>query len=443
MKKIYIILLSFCLGTFYSCDDFLDITPTGEVIPETLEEYRGLIYEGYRTMPNERGKMALRTDEADITPADNTAKDIYKDIWLWNDSNPSDYTVEYEWIKFYNLIYIANQIIENQNKIKEGSKDGVNQLVGEAYMMRAYMHFILANQYGKPYSSTASTDKAVPLKKSTNPNEVLPRNTVEEVYKSVLEDLVEAEKRLNVEVWEENYRYRFNTISVDALRSRVYLHMGNGYWDKCLTASQNVLAKQNSLVNLNVAAEGLPNHRKSPEIIVAKEQGITTSLAQAIFVNKILLNQYKTGDMRKSRYYRAITASIYEVVARGNEYSCSFRTGEIYLNAAEAAFHEDDLDGAKNYLLTLCEKRYNTNGYTTVKAAIDALTTDDFLEFLHNERFKELAFEGHRWYDLRRTTQPRIERVFQSETYVLEQGDPRYTLRIPPSAIKSNPGLAN
>ena len=61
-----------------------------------------------------------------------------------------------------------------------------------------------------------------------------------------------------------------------------------------------------------------------------------------------------------------------------------------------------------------------------------------------NERARELAFEGHRWFDLRRTTRPRIEKVVNSgQTVIIEQDDPRYTLRIPQDAIDANPGLLN
>lgn len=68
-----------------------------------------------------------------------------------------------------------------------------------------------------------------------------------------------------------------------------------------------------------------------------------------------------------------------------------FRMGEIYLNAAEAAFELGEA-GAVNYINTLRERAgFAANSITT-------LTTD----IIRNERRVELAFEDHRFFDLKR-----------------------------------------
>lgn len=444
MKKIYLTLLTIGLGIFTSCDNFLDIVPTGEVIPKTLEEYRALQLSAYLKLPD-RGLTSFRSDELDLAPADATSKDSYKDISLWNDDTQSDMTLQFDWKNFYTAIYFTNQIIENESKITEGNSTDIKQLVGEAYLLRAYAHFVLVNLYGKPYkASSASTDKGVPIQLTTDVEKVLTRSSVDAVYQAVLNDIKEAEKRITVKSWDTGYNYRFTTVAVEALKSRVYLYMGDGFWDKSLEASKNVLEIKSDLVDLNVGNTPLPNNYSSTEMIVALEQTVNASRVQGMFMNRNLINLYGTGDLRKSKYYTAVTASIYTVAKGGSRtYACTFRTGEIYLNAAEAAFHTDKLDDTKGYLLTLLKKRYNTNGYTRIELEVNALTKENFLEYLYNERFKELAVEGHRWFDLRRTTQPRIEKTYSGQTYVLEQGDARYTIRIPREAIESNPNLAN
>ena len=72
---------------------------------------------------------------------------------------------------------------------------------------------------------------------------------------------------------------------------------------------------------------------------------------------------------------------------------------------------------------------------------ISGLTGTALVERIRLERRLELCYEGHRWFDLRRTTRPRIEKVIDGKTYILEKDDARYTLRIPQAAIDANPEL--
>lgn len=72
---------------------------------------------------------------------------------------------------------------------------------------------------------------------------------------------------------------------------------------------------------------------------------------------------------------------------------------------------------------------------------------DDLLTFYKEERRRELAFEDHRWFDLRRYGMPEITHVYQGSeseipaTYVLPQGGDRYVLPIPRSVLDKNYNL--
>ena len=71
------------------------------------------------------------------------------------------------------------------------------------------------------------------------------------------------------------------------------------------------------------------------------------------------------------------------------------------------------------------------------------MATDELREEIYAERRRELAFEGHRWFDLRRTTRPELTKTYGTETFTLNAGDSRYTVRIPSAAIAANPNLAD
>ena len=116
-----------------------------------------------------------------------------------------------------------------------------------------------------------------------------------------------------------------------------------------------------------------------------------------------------------------------------------FPHGRNLSESAEAAAHLNKLSEARGRLLKLIENRYTPEGYTLKKNEIEAMSQEALLAEIQEERTKELAFEGHRWFDLRRTTRPRIEKV--GKTYILEKDDARYTLRIPQAAIDANPEL--
>lgn len=422
------------------CDSFLDIKPVGKVIPTTVPEFRSLITEAYLTVPDDRGLASFRSDEI-LLDATLSANDLdsYLDIWRWRDDAADENTATFSWRQFYHVLFIANYVIESENLMTGGSTADIRQMVGEAYMLRAYMHFLLVNLHAPAYTACdPATTKAVPLKLDSDIEGILKRNTVAEVYSWIVKDLDSAESYLNVDSWQPGLNYRFTTLSVDALRSRVMLYMG--LWKEAREASDRVLALRNTLAELPAV---LPSEYNSCENILALEQIMTAQYARSFKVDRDFYRLYSSSDLRRRAYFSQVTSSNIRLVKGGsNTYCCSFRVGEMLLNAAEAAWHQDDFDDAADYLLTLQRKRYNDGG-AAKEAAVAAMTHDQLLDEILTERARELAFEGHRWFDLRRTTRPEIVRSYRGETFTLAADDSRYTIRIPIAAITANPGLAD
>ena len=428
--------------TLGSCDDFLDIQPTGRVIITTAKDFRQMLTQAYSIVPEDRGLATFRSDEMTMD-ATLSQEDIssFRDIWTWNDVSPDDATSTFGWRSYDQVIYEANYAIESRDKITEGTEAEINQIVGESYMLRAYMHFLLVNLYGEPYTALADpyASKAVPLKLDTDPYTVLSRSTVGKIFDQIIADIYAAEKLMNVEEWQVGLNYRFTTTAVDALRSRVYLYMGR--WSDALAAAKRVLAKKAALSDLN---SELPNAYNSVESIVALEEVMTATYARAGKVNRDLFRAYNSNDLRRAKYYKQVTASNIQLLKGGsNQYACTMRTGEIYLNAAEAALEAGDAAEARTYLLPLMESRYKPAYYAEREAAVNAMSTEELREEIYAERRRELAFEGHRWFDLRRTTRPELTKTWGGETYTLNAGDSRYTVRIPSAAIAANPNLAD
>lgn len=440
--KIHTAILLSSLLLLSACDSYLDIKPVGSVIPTTAQEYRALMARAYQLVPTERGAVCFRSDEMQVS-TDGYDQRLYGDWERWNDAAPSPNTNQLDWGGYYSTIFIANHVIEKGHNITEGTPDVVNQLVGEAYLLRAYMHFILVNLHGQPYTREgALSTKAIPLKLNNDLEVFLTRNTVEEVYTSILSDISHARELMTKESWEVEFSYRFTSLTVDAMESRTFLYMGE--WQNALNASEALLRKKSSLEDLNADSPLLPNHFKSVESITALEY-MRSNVNNANRVPKAFLALYDEGDLRLSFYFSPANedGEVKSLKGGKNDFACSFRVGEMYLNAAEAAANLNKLPEARTRLLQLMQKRYTPEAYAAKETAVNAMNQQELIKEILDERARELAYEGHRWFDLRRTTRPRIEKILDGKSYVLEQDDARYTLPIPKDAIAANPGLAN
>lgn len=440
MKTKILLLSILSIFTLTTCDDFLDITPTGKVIAQTGEEFRALLTYEYKNFAKDRYMTTVRTDEIlmDMDKSSSTDKDAYLDLWRWKDDNPSGTTSYFSWRTYYHTLYIANYVIEHRKEITDATTMEIDQMVGESYMLRAYTHFLLANLYADPYTHcTPSTTRGVPMQLKADVTAVLGCASLDSVYQQVLKDIDEAEKYLNVDTWEEGKNYRFNTVSAQALRARTYLYMGA--WAEAFTAAKAVLEDNNQLEDLN-SSKVLPNSYKSIENIVALER-FSSNLSTVITrPSPEFIEMYRKGDQRRTKFYKKVTSSSYTLQkGGGDEFVSSFRTAEAYLTAAEAAARLGKTEEAIFHLDTLMKMRLNQSAYETTKAHIDTITQDELILEILDERARELAFEGHRWYDLRRTTQPALTRNYDGETYTLTPE--QYTMRFPADAVAANPEI--
>lgn len=104
------------------------------------------------------------------------------------------------WGEYYHRIFVANVILDNL-KSMEGSGKEKADLAGEAYFLRAWSYFMLANLYGKPYinEEQAAVDFCVPINSATGiEDRLLSRSSVKAVY-----DLMEADIKRSIASFRE------------------------------------------------------------------------------------------------------------------------------------------------------------------------------------------------------------------------------------------------
>lgn len=434
------------LAGLTGCEKFLDIKPAGVVMPSSTADYRALLTRAYQGLPADLAKLSMRSDEASVNfdGANASYRPSYEEIYLWSDGGSLS-TLTTQWQGYYYSIYVTNHLIDILAG-KEGASADEKQLVGEAYLLRAYSYFLLANIYGQPYAEANLGTPCVPLMLDNEVETVRERSSLGEVYAQVVKDLTASFKYLQEESWESAKRYRFSKDAAHAFACRVALYMGE--WAKAVEFGAPLLSSRYQLVDLNATGAKPPCHYESTEAIMNLDLVVDGDYLSIMRPSQSLIDSYGAGDQRKRVYYRMPALGDYRV-ERGDEkkgegtaYRITFRLGEVLLNVAEAHARKGELEESKALLKQLAQKRYEAGELPNAEAAIDALTTQsDLLKHILAERGRELAFEGLRWFDLRRFGCPAIVHTLDGQEYRLEANDARYTLPIPREAKESNSNL--
>lgn len=373
------------------------------------------------------------------------------------------------WNTLYSRINIANIILaEIQDMDKENEEDELDawRVQGEAYFLRAQFYLFLVNIYGDAYApSTAASKLGVPLKLTEyvehdpDRNPQFERATVQEVYDQIVSDLENA-----VSCFERGSQpqsiYRASREAALLLLSRVHLYMQD--WEGARDRALDVLENRSTLSGLVDSTVFLSTN--NAEVIFTQgvqnlKHGITGTGGE-FCVSSDLYNLYSDNDRRKSVWF---SLSSRDSIGMDFKYDRSdnpsylgdifmLRTAEAYLNAAEAYAMLNDAGNASRYLNDLCRARYT--GYSD-----QTYTMDNVIQAVRDERRRELCFEGHRWFDLRRyavcENEPYkrvIEHIFPiydvdearfqyAEVYQLEEDDPAYTFAIPKDVLNFDSGM--
>lgn len=450
MKKTAYFLLA-AIG--FSACNYLEIEPIGKVIPHKITEYRALLTEGYFRYPyyDAKAYTGVLSDEIGvfaqgyIWDSDVALALSYNYTWQYDTRMK-----EYPYRDYYRAIFQANAVIDGVLVAEKDSTEPAEQILGEALALRAYSHFELINLYGNPYNAaTSSTDRGVPIATKIDIEQRYVPATVSAVYDQILSDLDEAGKQMSLEKQTDStLNYRFSLNALTAFKARVKLYMGN--WQEASDLATSLLPKY-ELFDFNAKVfdkTKLPwKGLGSPEAIMALERpfsGASGDLIPACILSDKIIGLFDQANDNRFTYLQMSGTLGYVLSDRSSSDRSSIRIAEMYLIAAEAGAHlPSELSNAKQHLLTLQTSRLKPAAMEAQRAKVEAMSAEQLLEEIANERAREFLLEGHRWMDLRRTTRPEIVKTHNGDTYTLRAGDSRYTLPFPQSAINSNPDLNN
>lgn len=360
-----------------------------------------------------------------------------------NELLASNTAVNSLWEPVYSFIFHANSILEGLTDNTQVSPELQKQLKGEAYFLRAFYYFYLVNYFG---------DVPLVLNTDYKTNTSLPRTPVNDVYASVINDLIAAQENLG-DAYPTAERTRVNKAVATTLLARVYLYREQ--WAQAEQEASKVIgdSKYELLADLNSVF--LKNSREALwqlQTINTSTAGVNTwegfSMVPASPTGTPLYRLYpdfvgnfETGDKRFTNWVREFTNASgtvhfpYKYKIRTNtpvlEYSMVMRYAELFLIRAEARAQQNNIDGAIDDLNEIRSRA----GLDDLE---NTLSKDDVLQAVEKERKLELFSEwGHRWFDLKRTG--RALEVLSIIKPDIEANDLLYP--IPLSAILTNPNL--
>lgn len=396
--------------------------------------------------------------------------------FAWQFRVGSNYNASYfsndnvTWTDMYSRINVMNVILDEITDMpRESDEDAATflRVQGEAHFLRAWSYFTLVNLYGDAYSPETCEQKlGVPLKLTPyiehdkDKDTQFQRASVKEVYDQIVKDLLLAEDFLTRSPQKSAHRlHRASLEAVDLLLSRVYLYMQE--WENAEKKAEAVIASPNfSLTPLSAWTDGFTFlTSENPEVILS--QGGNTLNTTTVFtgqagdfcVTQELRDLYMENDRRANCFFGVrdsiILANKYErssAILPHISDAFTLRLSEAYLNQAEACSMQSGKETKALQALNALRKERITE-YTN-----EQYTGGELVQQIRDERRKELCFEGHRWFDLRRYAvckvypySKRIVHVFHvcddfgakyEQKFVLEENDPAYTFALPESVIK-------
>lgn len=226
-----------------SCSDQLDTLPDNRTTLDTPKKIVGLLVTAYPdrtpTLFNE-----WMSDNTDYMGAQNSQGNRGGDqYFFWQEQTEGgNDSPEQVWMLYYEGVYKANEAlaaIEDQGGPKN---DILRNSKGEALLIRAYDHFILANEFCRPYNGKTSTKDAglyyaTGIADFSAAAEQSNRGTVADVYAKIAADIEAGIPLLNDTY--EVPKYHFNKQAAYAFATRFYLYYEK--WEKAKEYADKLL----------------------------------------------------------------------------------------------------------------------------------------------------------------------------------------------------------
>lgn len=441
------------------CKKDVDLKPTDSVTEEVafnsvaaLQKGLNTAYATYAVARADRSfATSITSDETKFGPDNGgTGQFGYRLQYSADATTGGDVTTG--WAAYYAVIDRVNRVLDRLPEIPANGSAEVaqkNAINGQLLALRGMAHFELLEAYSKKY------DPADPLGVMIMTRSCLTcfpaRSTVAEVVSRVEQDLADA-KTLMPAVTASGYNdLALNPVSVTAIQARVALYKGE--WQKAADYATTVINSGVKTLATGSGFNGIWTDANTNELLFrsrfenSSQLGAnwTNTNGSVIFSpSDKLTASYSASDIRLNAYIGTSAGERYvkkfSTSSRGGSIVDlkNIRISEMYLIRAEAKAELNDLAGAVADINTLRAARIA--GYTPITYADKATAVADIML----ERFRELAFEGFRFFDLKRKglgLQRNASDVDSPLWQTLAASDKRFVYPIPADELLANPNV--
>lgn len=503
MKNVRILLFVVVASLFAACDDAIDIKQPGELLPEDTFETIADLQLGlngvYAAAPGENHIVftSIFTDEVKLGIA-NGGQGRDGDLgFVLNNSSGDAASI---WLSNYALINNANRLLAGAANItpEENELSSYNNIVAQARALRAYGHFMLLSFFS-PDMKDDNALGVIAVDFVPTKDQKLPRNTNGEVFTLINSDLDFAQDNLSLKTANNigSVRNYISTDFVKALRARMAAYRGQyavaeGYVNDLIAAypltrkfyqantsanfgnPDDLLSKSGyyRLFRDEVLVPGSGTNRNpneiifkleraaSPSVVVGNFYGAWSSVNSSISGSAIyevatnLYNKLHPDDIRRATIIDPTAFPSFAIRPVG-KYSKSetvnllgdikvFRASEMVLIKAEIFASQSNFTGVADQINVIRAARF---GNASGNIAIPTTPQEAWAAILHERRL-ELAFEGHRYIDIKRLGGLAGVNVDRSTSdfafnnmYTLDVNDHRWTLPVPRAESSANPTI--
>lgn len=452
------ILLATLLAIFTACSKgFLEEIPNSNILtPQQAEDFQRLLDNAEQVgitgvLPQLAADEYYISSEKDwLASATATERNSY----IWDKDIFGGELEINDWNAPYRSIFYANNII-NEIEKKHSASDltaVLRDIYGQALFHRAKAYYDLVKGFSVPFDAeTQHTDLGVPIRRDPSIDYTSQRATVSDCYDLILNDLKTAVVYLAY-ASPLPERNRATKLAVFALLSRIHLYRRE--YDKAEQFADSLLNRYDKLIDYNTISQtsNTPFTRTNDELIMYGATGVyrnsgQINSSQTVFVDSTLIKMYAPNDLRLSIYFISSGSGKYTVKRGYNGTGLTPFNGlavdEVLLNKIECMVRRGELNQASASMGRLLLNRYKRGKYNH-KVFTDQQSA---LEFVLQERRKELVWRCLRWDDIKRLNKEgggiMLSRKLGNAVYRLEPNTSGYVFNIPQDEINRSGIIQN